>query len=394
MTRIVIIGAGQAAGRAAEALREGRHQGSITLIGEEPHAPYERPSLSKELLTDGDDQRIVWVRPLSWYAESSIDLRLSSRAVGIDRSGKRVWCADGSSLPYDDLILATGSRPRPLPIDHPNCLTLRTIEDGKRIAASLSPGKHVVVIGAGFIGLEVAAAARGHGCEVTVYEQADRPMARGVPAEIGHFYADLHRRQGVELHTGCQSFDLSRADLVVVGIGVVPNCELAAEAGLAVDNGLLVDQFGRSSDPAIYGAGDVTNHFNPLLGQHVRLESWQNAQNQAIAVARNILGAVQPYAEIPWFWSDQYGRNLQIAGGPNAADFSLTRGELGDGPSLSFYFRGERLVGLIGIDSGRDMRFAREILAMAVQADPAALADTSVKLADLYKSLKAGATAA
>jgi NADPH-dependent 2,4-dienoyl-CoA reductase/sulfur reductase-like enzyme len=235
-------------------------------------------------------------------------------------------------------------------------------------------------------------------------------MGRCVPAAIGTFYADLHRKRGVDLRTGVivsriedldgrvalvlSSEEKISADAVVVGIGVVPNVELAQDVGLAVDDGIVVDAYGRTSDPAIYAAGDVTRHLNPLLGRHVRLESWQNAQNQAIAVARIIAGGETPYAEVPWCWSDQFGVNLQIAGLPAPGDDVIQRGDLGAGPAIFFHLRNERLVAAVGINGGRDIRFAKEIIGLGGRAGAGLLADPSIGLATIHRELKLAAKAA
>ncbi|MEA3197076.1 MAG: 3-phenylpropionate/trans-cinnamate dioxygenase ferredoxin reductase component, partial [Gammaproteobacteria bacterium] len=286
----------------------------------------------------------------------------------------------------------------------------RTIEDSQRLQRCLGEGARIVVIGAGFIGMEVAAAAAARRCAVTVLELADSPMARGVPPLLGAFYADLHRERGVDLRTSTgvrritddngralvhtDNGDAFPADAVVVGIGVVPNVELAASAGLEIENGIAVDEYGRTTDPRIYAAGDVSSHFNPLLGRRVRLESWQNAQNQAIAVARNILGAAKPYAEVPWFWSDQFDLNLQIAGIPQPEDEVIRRGVLGRGPVVFFHLRGGKLAAAIGINSARDVRFGKEIIALGGAVSAAELADTSIGLAGILSALKRSAKAA
>ncbi|HMA50074.1 MAG TPA: FAD-dependent oxidoreductase [Magnetospirillaceae bacterium] len=408
---IVIIGAGQAGGRAAEALRQGGHTGPLTVIGDEPHPPYERPSLSKEMLIEGGDDKIAWIRPHAWYQEAGVTLVAGRSAGAVERVGKTVILTDGTALPYGTLILATGAQPRPLRLegaDHPCCHTLRTLEDSRRLFDRLRSGAPVVVIGAGFIGLEVAAAARRNGCSVTVIEQADQPMARGVPPAVGAFFAALHRDRGTTLLTGATLTRISDrkglalvetadgrqfpAEAVVIGIGVTPNTALAAAAGLEVDDGIVTDAYGRTSDAAIYAAGDVARHFNPVIGRHIRLESWQNAQNQAIAVAGNILGAARPYAEVPWFWSDQFEVNLQIAGLPQADDDVLLRGTPGDGPALYLHLRHGRLAAAIGLDAGRELRFAKEIIALGGGVDRSALADPAIRLADLYRDCKRLAT--
>jgi NADPH-dependent 2,4-dienoyl-CoA reductase/sulfur reductase-like enzyme len=410
---VVIVGSGQAGGRAAEALRQGGHTGRITLIGDEPHAPYERPALSKEFLSTAAADRLAWVRPSAWYAQAGITLLPGRKAVAIDESCAVVELDDTSLIEYESLILTTGARPRPLAVtgaDHPVVSYLRTINDSERLQRRLSPGASIVVIGAGFIGMEVAATAVSRGCTVTVLELANLPMGRAVAPQLGAFYADFHRNKGVDLRlaTGVLRItdekgralvhtdhgDAILADAVVVGIGVIPNVDLAQVAGLEVDNGIVVDEYGRTRNSQIYAAGDVTSHFNSLLGRHVRLESWQNAQNQAIAVARNILGAGRPYAEVPWFWSDQYELNLQMAGIAHSGDEIVLRGVPGRAPLLCFHLREGRLVAVSGINSARDVRFGKEIIAMGGTPAGSDLADPAVSLASLYAAAKRSAKAA
>jgi NADPH-dependent 2,4-dienoyl-CoA reductase/sulfur reductase-like enzyme len=411
---VVIVGSGQSGGRAAEALRQGGHTGRITLIGDEPHAPYERPALSKEFLSSAAAEKLAWVRPQAWYSDVAITTLHGRRAVAIDTARNVVELDEGSPVEYQALILTTGARPRQLAAegaDHSLVSYLRTIEDAQGLQRRLLPGASVVVIGAGFIGMEVAATAMSRGCAVTVLELAEQPMARAVPRQLGDFYADFHRRKGVDLRVATavtritdehgralvhtDRGDPILADAVVVGIGVIPNVELAQAAGLETDNGIVVDEYGRTANPLVYAAGDVTSHFNSLLGRRVRLESWQNAQNQAIAVARNILGAATPYAEVPWFWSDQYELNLQIAGIPHADDEVVRRGVPGsDGPVLYFHLRAGRLAAVSGINSARDVRFGKEIIAMGGSPGAAELGDTTVSLASLYAAAKRSAKAA
>ena len=319
----------------------------------------------------------------------------------------------GSPVAYETLILTTGARPRPLAVpgaSHPRVSYLRTIDDSRRLQQQLLPGARVVVIGAGFIGMEVTATAVARGCAVTVLELTDLPMARAIPAPLGAFYADFHRGKGVDLRlaTGVRSIEDDKgrplvhtdggeailADAVVAGIGVIPNTELARSAGLEIDNGIVVDEYGRTGDARIYAAGDVTSHYNPVLERRVRLESWQNAQNQAIAVARNLLGAARPYAEVPWFWSDQYGLNLQIAGLPQPGDEIIRRLTPNGEPGLFFHLREGRLTAVIGVNSARDVRFGKEIIAMRGSPTAADLADASVPLAGLYATVKRSAQAA
>jgi NADPH-dependent 2,4-dienoyl-CoA reductase/sulfur reductase-like enzyme len=410
---VLIVGGGQAGGRAAEALRSAGHTGPVTVIGDESHPPYERPALSKEFLRDGSLDTIARVRPVAWYEASGVTLLSGKKAVAIDRDRNTVTLDDGSQAAYEALILTTGARARPLAVagaTHPLVSYLRTIEDSQLLQRRLLRGAHVVVIGAGFIGMEVAAAARQRGCAVTVLELSELPLMRCVPPLLGRHYAQLHTGHGVVLHTSTRvvgigeengralvhtgSVAIPPADAVVVGIGIVPTVELARSAGLEVDDGIVVDEYGRTSDPRIYAAGDVSRHLNPLLGRRVRLESWQNAQNQAIAAARNVLGAARPYAEVPWFWSDQFDLNLQIAGLPESDDEIIRRGRLGEGPVMFLHLREGRLAAAIGINSGREVRAAREIIAMGGSPAAATLADESVSLVRILGDLKRSARAA
>ncbi len=403
---VVVVGAGQAGGRLAEALRQNGFAGPVTVVGEEEHPPYERPSLSKEFLREPGPERITWIRPLPWWEDNGVALRPGRRAVSVDRAACRVALDDGTTLPYGTLVLATGTCPRLLAVEgaaHPAVHSLRTIADAERLRGSIRPGGVVLVIGAGFIGLEVAAVAHTLGARVVVAETAFLPMGRAAPPAVGEFYAGFHRGKGVDLRlgTGVRRIDDAAgravaqltdgttvmADAVVAGIGVVPNDHLAAEAGLATGNGIVVDEFGRTADPSVYAAGDVTSHFNPLLGRHIRLESWQNAQNQAVAVARNIAGIQTSYAEVPWFWSDQFELNLQIAGIPEAGEV-VQRGTLGAGPATMFHLHDAKLVAVVGVNSPRDVRAGKTIIAAGVRVTAAELADPAFDLARLARTLR------
>jgi 3-phenylpropionate/trans-cinnamate dioxygenase ferredoxin reductase component len=399
---IVIIGAGHAGGRAAEALRAAGFSGKVTLLGSETHPPYERPPLSKDLLAGKIPAERAYLKPLAFYAEAGIDLRLGTTVLEIDRPAQRLRLADGATMPYDQLLLTTGARPRRLAIpgsDGAPVLYLRDIGDALALRQVIGPGKHLVVIGAGFVGLEAAAIARQLDCAVTIIELAATPLARVAAPEIGAFFAGLHRRNGVVLHTGASvtaidgrngqvavalsTGDALVADAVLVGIGALPNTELARAAGLEVDDGVVVDQFGRTLDPEIFAAGDVTRHFNPLLGRSVRLEAWQNAQNQAIAVARIMAGGETHYAELPWFWSDQYDVNFQTAGAPLRWDALAWRGRPEDGRFTLFYLDGGVPVAGATVNNARDMRFVKLLVAQGRPLDPARLEDPAVKLAEL-----------
>jgi NADPH-dependent 2,4-dienoyl-CoA reductase/sulfur reductase-like enzyme len=401
---IVVIGAGHAGGRAVEALRAAGHEGPLTLIGSELHAPYERPPLSKEWLQSdcAAPPEPAFLHPAEWYAGQRIELMAGRTVRAIERDRHQVVLDDGAHVRYDRLLLTTGARARRLAIpgaDNPDTFYLRDLDDAKAIETRLRAGRRLVVIGAGLIGLEVAAAAARRGMTVTVLEYAERPLARIEPGEIGQFFATLHRDQGVELRTGIAVEALEpgpggvsvvastgehyAADTVVVGIGSTPNTELAGQAGLEVEDGILVDAWGRTSDPSIYAAGDATRHFNPLLGRHIRLETWHNAQSQPVAVARAMLGDPQPYAEVPWFWTDQFGFNVQMAGVTAEGDLAVTRGEPFTAGFIRFWLRNGMPVGAVAVNNGRDMRVARQLIAARCTVDAAALADPSCNMRTL-----------
>jgi NADPH-dependent 2,4-dienoyl-CoA reductase/sulfur reductase-like enzyme len=400
---IVVIGAGQAGGRAVEALRAHGFTGRLDLVGAEIHLPYERPPLSKELLGDSG-ATFDLMHDDAWFAERDIALHLGATATAIDREARRVRVGDSQTMAYDKLLLTTGGSVRRLDIPGAGLdgvHYLRTIEESRAIAGMLASGARLIVVGGGFIGLEIAASARQRGCAVTVLEVADQLMGRALPADIGAVYADLHRENGVDLRlgTGIERIegaekvervitgdgDTLDADGVVIGVGIVPNTSLAEEAGLAVENGIVVDEYCRTDDPAIYAAGDVTQHLNPLLGRRVRLESWQNAQNQAIAAARNMCGQDTAFAEVPWFWSDQFDVNLQMCGTPEGWDETVTRGDLAARDGLLFQLSGGKLVGAISLNRPRDMRFVKRLMTVGKNPTMDELADESVGFRDLLK---------
>ncbi len=398
----VIIGAGHAGGRAAEAMRQAGFAGEIVVIGEEPHVPYERPPLSKELLTGDEGPDKTFLNPPEFYADNAIDLRLNARAVRIDRAGHRVLVAGGDAVDYGKLLIATGGRVRHLACkgaDLAGIHTIRTIDDSLSLRPRLTEGARVVVIGGGFIGLEVAASARTRGAHVTVVELADQVLARVADPAVGDLVADLHRSRGVHVMTGatverldgngrvaeviCTDGETVAADVVVVGIGILPNQEIAADAGLEVANGIVADAFGQTSDPDIFAAGDVAFHYNPILGRHLRLESWENAQLGAIAVARNMVSDPQPYAAVPWFWSDQFDLNLQVVGAPETWDRLVTRGDPETGRSVIFYMDGAHVCGATAFNQGREARPLRRMVESSAAFTDAELADESLRLRDL-----------
>ncbi len=398
----VVVGGGHAGGRAAEAMRMAGFGGAITVIGQEPHLPYERPPLSKELLATDDGPEGCFFNGAEYYSDNDIDLRLGCTARAIDTTARHVTLEGGETVAFDKLLLATGGRVRPLEVpgaDLEGVHYLRGIDDSQAIRRELTPERSIAVIGGGFIGLEVAASARSRGCQVTVIELQDVLLGRVTDPEIGRLFADLHRAHGVEVLCGqsvdrlegdgrvsrvvCAGGKTVNAEIVIVGIGIIPNVELAADAGIATDNGITVDQYGETSAPGIYAVGDVANHPNPILGHRVRLESWQNAQNQAIAAARNMCGEHTPFAEVPWFWTDQYDVNLQVAGAPLAWDRIVTRGEPTSGKFMVFYMAGDRVVSANAFNLGRDMRFAKKLIETGRAVSDAELMNEDMKLKDI-----------
>lgn len=319
MNPIVIVGAGQAGATAATELRDRGHDGPIVLIGAEGHPPYERPPLSKGYLLGNDPFEAAYVHEPQWYADHDVELHLGTMVTGVDLAGRRVATATGRDFSYDRLLIATGSQPRRLAFADASGVPtayLRTVEDSDRIRAAFGPGRRLVVIGAGWIGLEVAAAARAAETEVVVFEAAELPLLRVLGPQVAGIFADLHRSHGVDLRLSASVGldDLAGADLLVVGVGVTPSVALAEAAGLAVDNGVLVDATLRTSDPFVYAVGDVANHDHPVLRRRVRVEHWDAAIEQAKVAAHNLLGADERYERLPYFFTDQYDLGMEYVG--------------------------------------------------------------------------------
>lgn len=401
---IIIIGAGQAGGWAAKTLRGEGYAGRVVLIGEEPHPPYERPPLSKAVLGGEAAPETTHLFKPEALAALALDARPGVRAVSIDRAARRVQLGSGESIGYDKLILCTGGRARTLPVPGaglPGVSTLRTIDDSLALGRALTiPGRRLAVVGGGWIGLEVAATARKRGVTVTVIETAPRLCERSVPSEISAYLLALHRKHGVEviLSSGLAHFgagpngavslglENGRAlavDLALVGVGLVANDELAREAGLNCLNGIEVDAQCRTSDPDIFAAGDVAVAPNRWVGRQIRLESWQNAQDQGIAVAKAALGQAVHYDPLPWFWSDQYDMNLQIYGLPSPAQRPVLRGEMNSGSFLIFYLEGDRVKAAVGANAARDLRQARRLIEQGKEVPAQELADPRVPIAKL-----------
>jgi 3-phenylpropionate/trans-cinnamate dioxygenase ferredoxin reductase subunit len=360
---LVIVGGGLAGAKAAETLREEGFDGPVVLVAGEPELPYERPPLSKGYLQGNDERSGAAVHDEAWYGEQDVDLRTGVRAVGLDPAAHRLDLDGGSSLAYSKLLLATGAEPRRLDVpgaDLSGVLYLRTFADSDRLKEALSGGgRRLVVVGAGWIGLEVAAAARGYGNDVTVLEPLPTPLNRVLGDEMGEYFARLHRDQGVDLRTGSgvtefagsgsveavvtDGDDRVDADLVVVGVGVVPATALAAAAGLEIDNGVVADAALRTSAPDVFTAGDVANSFRPLYGRHVRVEHWANALDGGPAAARSMLGQEVSYDPVPYFFTDQYDLGMEYAGlaGPEAT--VVTRGKPEDGEFIAFWLEDGRV---------------------------------------------------
>ncbi|MDM4772002.1 NAD(P)/FAD-dependent oxidoreductase [Solimonas sp. SE-A11] len=399
---IVIVGAGQAGAETAVELRKIGYQGRVVIVGEETHLPYKRPPLSKAYLAGSVTAESLYVMQQANLEKAGIEVLTGRRAESLDRAGKTLALSDGSRLPYSKLCLATGGRARLLTLpgaDKPNVYPLRSIADVEAIRAHCQPGKHAVIVGGGFIGLEVAAVAVKLGLKVTVLESLPRVLARVTVPELSEFYEKAHRDAGVDLRTGVQITALEgddrvtqvrlgdgsriQADFVVAGIGLIANVELAQAAGLAVDNGIVVDEFTQTSDPDIVAAGDCTNHPNLHYGRRLRLESVQNAMEQGRAAAHALAGQPRRYDMVPWFWSDQYDLKLQMVGLSAGFDRFVLRGDPATRSFAAFYLGDGQLIAADTVSRPQDFMFAKKLVALRARIDPALLADESVSLKSL-----------
>ena len=399
MAGMVIIGAGHAAGQAAASLRQEKYTGPITIIGDEAHLPYQRPPLSKAYLSGSQEVERVYLRAEKFYQEKDIDLKLSTRATAIDPDAKAVELEDGSKIDYDKLLISTGSRPRLLSIpgsDLGGIHYLRTIDDVDGIRADMHEGANLVIVGGGYIGLEVAAVGVEQGLNVHVLEMEDRILQRVTTPTMSKYYDELHRGRGVQIHTNtgvtgfsgdakvqkvmCGDTEFA-ADMVIVGIGIVPNIELAEAAGIICDNGIVVDDHCQTSNPDIYAAGDCTNHPNALLDRRLRLESVPNAMDQARTSASNMLGGDKSYAAIPWFWSDQYELKLQMVGFSADGNREVMRGDMASNQFAVFYLKDNTVVAADTVNSPKEFMLCKQLVGK--EADSAVLADSTSDLKSL-----------
>lgn len=400
---IVIVGAGEAGVAAAEALRQGGFSGEIVLISEEHENPYQRPPLSKELLLH-PDQPSPPIRPHDWYVQRGVELRLGVRVTEVDATGRTLSFDSARFVGqqrYSKLLIATGTRARRFneaTIIH----YLRTRSDALAIRAALEGAERVAVIGGGVIGLELASAARQLGKQVTVFEISSRLMPRVFSPCVSKILEGLHRDAGVQLHFGIGSVKVDNdsvevdgeriaADLFVAGIGALPNCDIGVAAGCVIDNGICVDDQGRTSIPDIFAAGDVANFVHPLSGRAVRIETWQHAQRHGAHVGRAMLDHQPAYAEVPWFWTDQHGVNFQVAGFMAQNTRTAWREREASDQKTAFHFAGDCLLAATTINNGRDMRPATKLISSSWRGDAARLCDTGFPLGPLANQLLADA---
>jgi len=395
----VVLGAGQGAGHAVATLRSKGFQGRIVLIGEENFAPYQRPPLSKAFLTGEMELDRLFIRPKEYYDQQDVELILGVRAQAVDCASKTITLDDGRSVAFDKLLLMTGTRPRKLDIegsDLPGVCYLRSIDDVRTLQKYFKQNKSLVVIGGGFIGLEVAAVAKKRGMDVTVIELGERVMSRAVGSQVSDYFERLHQSHNVTIRTGCgiQGFNGGEtlesvlctdgaeivADVAVVGVGAIPRTELAEAAGLRVGNGIVVDEYCATSDPNVYAAGDCTNHPNEHFGCRLRLESVHNAVEQAKTAATSMIGARSAYRQVPWFWSDQYDVKLQTAGLNQGHDEAVVRGDVDSHQFAVFYLKQGELIAVDAINSAPNYMMGRKLIEVRARPSVDQLADPSTNL--------------
>jgi len=408
----VIVGASLAGAKAAETLREEGFGGPVVLIGDEAERPYERPPLSKDYLLGKAERQSIYVHPESWYEDNGVELRLGVPVTAIDPAAHEVELADGSRLGYARLLLATGSSPRRLPVpgaDAAGVLYLRQVADSDQIKAAFQTASRVAVIGAGWIGLETAAAARAAGAEVTILEAAGLPLLRVLGPEVAQVFAGLHREHGVDLRFGVQVSEITgeggraadrggpaagvrladgslvEADAIIVGVGITPNSQLAESAGLATGSGVVVDARLRSSDPDIYAAGDVASAYHPLLGRHIRVEHWANALNQPQTAARAMLGEDVAYDRVPYFYTDQYDLGMEYAGyvEPGGYDQVVFRGDVERREFIAFWLAGGRVLAGMNVNIWDASDAIQDLVRSGRPVEVTRLGDPAVPLDEL-----------
>ncbi|RNL58270.1 NAD(P)/FAD-dependent oxidoreductase [Zhongshania marina] len=400
----IIIGASHAAAQLVSSLRQEGWEGKISLIGDEPNLPYHRPPLSKAFFVGEKTEDELLIRAADFYEKNKVDLLLGSRVTVIDRDAKKITLEDGAEISYTKLALTTGARVRKIPFtgsELAGVFYMRDLNDVKQTHKFTGPGKSAVIIGGGYIGLETAASLRKIGMKVTVIEAMSRVLQRVTAPEVSAFYTRVHTEEGVDIRTeagvdaivgekhveGVRLADGSTvaADLVIIGVGVIPNIELAESAGLTIDNGIAVNEFATTNDPDIVAAGDCTNHYNPIYDRKLRLESVQNATDQAKIAAKSICGKPEAYNALPWFWSDQYDLKLQIAGLSQGFDEVIIRGDSEQGRSFAaFYFSEGRFIAVDAINRPKEFMMSKRALTAGQTADPLKLADESIEIKDAF----------
>ena len=402
MENLLIIGAGQSAIQCISTLKKEGYSGSITLVGEEEHLPYQRPPLSKGFLEDSLNKERLYFKKLEFFTENKVQLYLGLSAEKLEIDNQKVYLSDNSVLEFDKLVFATGSRVRLL--DFPgselkSIFYLRDLDDAEAIKKDLETSENLVIIGAGYIGLEAAAIAAKKNKKVTIIEMADRVMNRTVDPQISEYYLNLHKSYGVNFHFNtsletinkvsdslevvCSDGTEVKTDSVLIGAGVVPNIELAEEAGIYCDNGIIVDEFGQTNFKNIYACGDCTNHPNKILNKNLRLESVHNAMEQAKTVASSVMNNPMEYNQVPWFWSDQYDHKLQIVGLSGDHDMVTMRGNTNDAKFMLFYTKDEELIAVDAINNPKEFLISRKLVANKVKIKPKVISDLNTNLNDL-----------
>jgi len=399
---IIVVGGGLAGDTALATLRAEGYAGKLILVSEEKLLPYDRPPLSKDVLVNDGEENNVYLHPENWYSENQIDLKLGCKGEVLNADAHTLKLDSGEELSYDKLLIATGANVRRLPTLEEGPIPvyyMRTMDDSLGLRQHLSDGKKLVLVGGGVIGLEIAASARQRGCEVTVLEVADRVMARAVPASISSYLQQYHMDKGVEFKMGVniekqstvdgqnglllEDGSLVPADVIVIGIGVVPNMALAENAGLECQDGIVVNKYAQTSNPDIYAVGDVSWYHDDYFDRNMRSENWMHAQNQAKSAVTNMIAEPQPYSQVPSVWSDQYDVKLQTAGVLEGEE--ILRGEIDSGKFMYFYLKGGVVVGAVGINSSKFMRPAQNIIAARLKIAAEQVADRDF---NLKKALK------